>query len=87
MSRLLPGWTGLCSLQTPLRFLINHPDTLTWDLSSRSALTVNYSVREGRVCEVEVLHWHRPDLKTHLQNSENTVAGVLFVLSLFDELK
>lgn len=53
MSQLLPWWTGLCSHQTPLRFLINHPDTLTWDLSCRSALTVNYSAREGRVCEAE----------------------------------
>lgn len=87
MSQLLVGWTGLCSLRTPLRFLINHPDTLTWDLSSRSALTVNYSLSEGRVWEAEVLHRHWPDLITHLQMNENTAAGVLFVLPVFDELE
>lgn len=57
VSQPLPAWIGLCSPETPLRFLINHPDTLTWDLSSRAVLTVNYSRKEG-----SVLHWpdHTP---------------------------
>lgn len=83
VSQLLPGWVGLCSSQTPLRFLMNHSDTVTWDLSSRSVVTVNYSRREGSVWETVALHWHRPDLITRLQKNTNSVAMWVCLCSSF----
>ena len=70
MSQLLPGWTALCSPQTRLKSLINHRDTQTWDISSRSALAVNDSARQGSVCEAESLNWLQPDPIMLLQKTE-----------------
>jgi len=83
MPWLLPLWIGLCSPQTPFKVLNEPPDTVTWDLFWGSALTVNYSLRRGSVCEVVVLHWHRRGLITHRPKNGNAAAVGMFVVSVF----
>lgn len=72
---------GLCSLQTPLRFLIKHADGCA---SCRLALAVNYGPREPSVCGVGAALALTPSDKTPPGGIRHDVAEPPLLLS--DEL-